>query len=81
MTLPLLLATLVRRFAWLATLSVMLLMAAATAWELPLMHAVGPLNGPDEWHLVWINAFSAAWVLLAMGLLRLAGYGLTAPAR
>jgi hypothetical protein len=78
MTLPLMMAALLPRFAWLATLVVLLLMALGTWYELPLVIMVG--GGPNIWHLTFINAFQAVWVLAVVGALRLCGYGIGAAA-
>jgi hypothetical protein len=80
MSLPLLMAVLLPRGAWLATLVVLSLIAIGTWYELPLVMMVytgGP--GPDIWHLTFINAFQAAWVVAVAGLLRLCGYGISHP--
>ena len=80
MTLPLLLAALLPRYALPATLFVLCLIFIGTWAELPLLsltHAPG--NGPDFYHLVWINAFQSLWVVLVVGVLRLCGYGLVVP--
>lgn len=78
MTLPLLLAALLRRFAWLASAVVAALIAVATWWELPLLNMVGG-PGPDIWHLIFINAFQAAWVLGVAIVVRRCGYGIGRP--
>jgi hypothetical protein len=75
--LPLLLAALLPRWASLAVPAVLVLIATATWWELPLVALVqGPGGGPDYWHLAWINFFTALWALLVVVILRLGGYGL-----
>jgi len=80
MTLPLLMAALLPRMAWLATGIVVTLIALGTWYELPLvMQVYGGPGGPNIWHLTFINAFQAAWVLAVVGLLRLCGYGIRHP--
>lgn len=80
MTLPLLLATLLPRYALPATLLVLCLILAGTWAELPLLElSYTPGNGPDFFHLLWINAFQSVWVVLVVGILRLCGYGLIVP--
>lgn len=79
MTLPLIIAALLPRFAWLATAGVLVLIWLGTWYELPLVNMVG--GGPNIWHLAFINGFQAAWVLAVVGLLRLCGYGIGQPAR
>ncbi|MDX1944868.1 MAG: hypothetical protein SFU86_05625 [Pirellulaceae bacterium] len=73
--LPLIVATLVPRFAWLATLAITVLIGLATAWEVSLLSALS-LGGPDQWHFASINAFSVFWILAILSLVRLAGFGL-----
>jgi hypothetical protein len=78
MSLPLLVAALLPRLALPATVAMLLFIALATAWELPLLSTLigTPGGGPDMWHFIWINAFQAFWVLLVTGTLRLTGYRL-----
>jgi hypothetical protein len=79
MTLPLLLAALLPGHnAWAASAVVLALIAAGTWYELPLLQLVptGPGGGPNEWHLAFINAFQAAWVLGIAGVMRWLGYGI-----
>jgi hypothetical protein len=71
----LLLATIVPRYAWAAILAVLVLIALGTWWQLPLMVRAGATGpGPNIWHIVAINACTAGWILLVMGLLRVCGY-------
>ena len=80
MTLALLMAALLPRLAWLATIIVLTLIAMATWYELPLVQMVYSRGGgPNIWHLTFINAFQAAWVIVVAGLLRLCGYGIRHP--
>lgn len=80
MTLPLMMAALLPRYAWLATLLALVLIVIGTWYELPLVTMVyGRGGGPNIWHLTFINAFQAAWVLAIVGSLRLCGYGIKHP--
>jgi hypothetical protein len=77
MTLPLVLAALLPRMALPAVLVVLLLMILATFVELPLLKHIGPRGGgPDVFHFVSINAFTALWILLIAMLVRWAGFRL-----
>jgi hypothetical protein len=77
-TLPLLAAALVPRWAWQASMIVLGLIAVATWWELPLVRTAG--GGPDLWHLILINAFQTGWVLVIVIVVRMCGYGIVQPA-
>jgi hypothetical protein len=77
LTLPLLLAALMRRMAIPGVLLALVLIGVATAWELPLWEKVGEA-GPEIGHFVAINAASAIVILVAAGLVRLNGYFLCA---
>lgn len=80
MTLPLLVAGLLPRLAWIATGVVLALIAVGTWYELPLVMMVYSRgSGPNIWHLAFINAFQAAWVLAVVGLVRFSGYGIWHP--
>ena len=77
MGLPLLLATVIPRFAIWAVPIVLCLIAAATWWEMPLLNQVtGARPGPVLWDFVWINFFQSAWIVFVMLLLRGFGYGI-----
>jgi hypothetical protein len=79
MSLPLVIASLLPRLALVATVAGLALMALATFWELPLLNQLkGAGGGPDTLHLVWINLFTAAWVLAFTVIARLHGYHLRA---
>jgi hypothetical protein len=85
MTLPLVMAALLPRLPIIASLIVVALIGIATAWELPLFGMLpgvpsGP-GGPDFWHFVFMNAFTAAWILAIIAILRRNGYGLVAQFR
>jgi hypothetical protein len=77
LTLPLLLAGLLPRGAIPAALLVLILIGLATVWEVTLLRTVFGASppGPDMWHFVWINCFTAATILVCVLLLRLNGYG------
>lgn len=80
MTLPLLVATLLPRWAWLATTAVLGLIAVGTWYEWPLVTMIpGRGGGPDIWHLVFINAFQAVSVVAVALIVRLCGYGIQHP--
>lgn len=81
MSLPLALAALLPRLAWLAVLLILLMTALATAWEHSLSRAVAPHGGPDAMHLVWMNAFTSFWVLVFAAVARMNGYRLTVSRR
>jgi hypothetical protein len=78
MTLPLLLASLLPRLAMPATLLVLGLIVLGTLSELPMLAQFRRGPGPDLWHLVWINLFTAAWVLTFSLITRAYGYHLLA---
>ncbi len=80
-TLPVLLASLLPRLAWPATLIALAFLGLATAWELPMFRGTGAgrRGGPDVMHFVWINAFTTAWLLVVIMVVRLNGYRLTTP--
>jgi hypothetical protein len=76
LTLPLLLAGLLPRRAIPAALLVLILIGLATVWEVTLLRTVfgAATPGPDMWHFVWINCFTAATILVCVLLLRWNGY-------
>jgi hypothetical protein len=76
-TLPLLLAALMRRMAMLGVLLSLMLIAVATAFELPLLKALGG-SGPRVSELIAINVVSAVLILAVAGIVRLNGYFLYA---
>jgi hypothetical protein len=76
MGLPLLLATVIPRYAIWAVPIVLCLIGAATWWEMPLLNQLaGTRPGPVFWDFVWINFFQSAWIVFVMLLLRGFGYG------
>ncbi len=81
MTLPLLLAAMLPRIAPVATVAILCLIALATLWELPLMSSVVSGPGPDNWHLIWINGFTSAWIVAGIALVRACGYQMTTARR
>jgi|GEM_PF-1592643 hypothetical protein len=78
MTLPLVVAALLPRWALPSTLAVLVLIGLATLWELPLLSLLPKTAGPDTWHFIFINACTSAWILVIIGVLRLGGYCLAA---
>lgn len=78
MTVPLVMALLLSRWWIPATVAVLALTALATSWELPLLSLLPRTAGPDTMHFVFINAFTAGWIVLILGIMRLRGYGLAA---
>ena len=48
----------------------------ATAVELPMLNALRIGGGPGFLDLVWINAFTSAWILALVLLARVSGYRL-----
>jgi hypothetical protein len=80
MTLPLVLAALLPRYALPSVGGVLILIACATFAELPLLNTLlknrGGPGGPDIWHFLWINGFTVGWILAMTGLVRWAGYRL-----
>jgi hypothetical protein len=74
LSLPMLLAALLPRRARPAVVVTILVMAVATFLELPLLRAWQAHPGPEVWHFLWINLFTAAWVLAVAGIARLTGY-------
>lgn len=74
MSLPLLLACLLPRWAVRSVLILLALIAAATWGEYPLLQELGG-DGPEFWHFMWINFFQSAWIVFVITLLRAFGYG------
>lgn len=81
LTLPLLLAMLMPRFAAPAVVLTLVLIGLATAGELPLLNIFHKRAGPDMFHLIWINGFTAGWILLLALIVRLNGFRLAAPSQ
>jgi hypothetical protein len=75
-SLPLPLAMLMPRYAGYAILGMLLLNVLATLIELPLLRRFFAGPGPQLMHFVWLNVFTAAWILAFSGLLRWGGYRL-----
>lgn len=78
-TLPLLLAALLPKFAGPAVAIVVALIGLATAWELPLIGRLQNNGFPNSDQLVSINAFTSAWILLFVVGMRFSGYRLAGP--
>jgi hypothetical protein len=74
MTLPLILAALLPRFAIPAVALVLLLIGLLTFWEVPLLERFHVGGGPDTLLVVFINSFTAAWVLSIVLIVRISGY-------
>lgn len=80
-TLPLVLAALLPRFAPAAVALVLVLIGLLTAWEVPLLDKFHNGPGPDTWHIIFINGFTSAWILATVVIVRISGYRLrTGPA-
>lgn len=77
MTLPVLLAALLRRWAVLATMGMLLLVGLGTAAEAPLLTQFHRGPGPDIWHFFWINAFASLWIVIISLVVQLSGYRLS----
>jgi hypothetical protein len=77
LTLPLLLAALMRRMAIPGVLLSLVLTAVATVWELPLFESVGG-SGPQTGDFIVINVGSAVFILVVAGTVRMNGYCLDA---
>ncbi len=75
-TLPLILAAMLPRFAIPAVALVLLLIGFLTAWEVPLLERIPGGGGPDTLHIVFINGFTSAWILAVVLLVRISGYRL-----
>lgn len=74
-TLPLLCAAFLSRYATFAMLAAVIFIALVTIAEMPLLAAtIGNRPGPDIVHLIWINTFTTAWVLAMVLAARWAGY-------
>ncbi len=72
-SLPIILAGFLPRGGLIAVPLVMLLVAGATYWEMPLLHStVG--GGPTIYHLIWINVFTVLTVLIFVLTARVCGY-------
>ncbi len=79
LTLPLLLASLLRRRAILGTALALLVTGLATVWELPLLQALGTSRpGPQTGHFIAINVTSSLLILVVAGVVRMNGYCLCA---
>lgn len=73
---PLILATLLRRFAIPAVLGILVLTAIATYWEASLFQVLNLGRGPDIGHFVAMNAFTTLFTLIVALTVRLNGFSL-----
>jgi uncharacterized membrane protein YidH (DUF202 family) len=76
MTLPLVMALLLPRWWIPAAAAVLVFAGLATFWETTLLALLPRTPGPDMGHFIFINAFTAAWIVVIVGVLRLFGYHL-----
>jgi hypothetical protein len=77
MMVPLILASLLPRHAAIGCGAALLFIVLMSCLELPMLNAtLGARGGPQLDHIVWINSFQTGWILISLGLLRLAGYRL-----
>ena len=76
LTLPLLLAVLMRSYWIPAVVVALVLIGLATAWEVPLLRLVHSGAGPKVQDFIAINGFTAAVMLAALTVVRLNGYSL-----
>jgi hypothetical protein len=76
LTLPLVLAGLMKRGAVLGVAAVLILTGLVTLIELPLLTAMQVGSGPHEGHFVSINVFTAATILVVLSVVRRCGYHL-----
>ncbi|HUE73152.1 MAG TPA: hypothetical protein VMP01_19865 [Pirellulaceae bacterium] len=76
MTLPVLLAALLPRWAVPATVGMLLIVGLTTVVEVPLLDRIHGGWGPDMWHFFWINAFTAGWIALVCVVVQRNGYRL-----
>ena len=76
LTLPLLLAALMRSYWVPAVIVALVLIGLATAWEVPLLRLIHSRAGPKVEDFVSINAFTAGVMLLMLTIVRLNGYSL-----
>jgi hypothetical protein len=75
-SLPTMIAPFLTRFAIPATLIALLLIVPVTylEWPLLVLFNMQAPRGPDVWHLIYLNVFTAGWVLVVACLMRAAGY-------
>lgn len=76
-SIPLVLAALLPRLALAAVILAMIFMSLATVSEVPLLSNFHTGPGPDIFHIIAINAFTAAWILSLAVIVRISGYRLT----
>lgn len=76
-SLPLVPALLLPRYAFLAASGLIVLIALATWWELPLFNQfLAPGGGPQFMHFVWINSATVLWIAAIGAVMRYGGYRL-----
>ena len=76
LSLPLLLAALMRSYWAPAVVGALVLIGLATAWEVPLLRMVHGGPGPKVEDFVSINAFTVVVMLAVLSIVRLNGYSL-----
>lgn len=80
LTLPLVLAALLKRHAPIGIALALLFTGLMTFFELPIMRSVTPGSGPQAEHFVLLNAFASLTILLTCGITHHCGFSLTRPA-
>jgi hypothetical protein len=78
-SLPLILVALLPRFAIPAVAVVLMLVGLFTAFELPLYNRFDSNGFSNILFYVYINCFTAAWILVIALLVRISGYGFSRP--
>lgn len=78
-TLPLILAALLPRFAILGVGVVLVLIGLLTAFELPLLNRFHSGGIQENLLFVFINGFTAAWILAIVLVVRVSGYRVCTP--
>jgi len=76
LTLPLVLAALLHRFAIGGVLVAVVFVAVVTFGEVPLMQLLSAGPGPQTMDFVALNAVASALILLVLSVVRLSGYSL-----
>ena len=72
-TIPLIFASFIQRYALAGVISSLVFIAIATVWERPMLSALGG-SGPGIDHFIAINAVMATLVLIITGIVRRNGY-------
>lgn len=79
-TVPLILAALLPRFAIPTIVAVLVLTGVLTAFELPLFNRFDNGGGfPGNLQFVFTNGFTSAWILAVVLLVRISGYRFGGP--